>query len=77
MDWTALRLSGLLALATALLLLPVGVAAGRWLAATRHPMKPLVEAAMMLPLVLPPTVLGYYLLVGIGAGSPLARHTRG
>ncbi len=77
MDWTALRLSGLLALATALLLLPVGVAAGRWLAATRHPMKPLVEAAMMLPLVLPPTVLGYYLLVGIGAGSPLGAAYQG
>ena len=71
MDWGALWLSTTLALATALVLLPVGVAAGRWLALTRHPLKPLAEASLALPLVLPPTVLGYYLLVAMGGASPL------
>ena len=71
MDWPALRLSLQLALATALLLLPLGLAAGRWLARSRHPLKPLAEALLALPLVLPPTVLGYYLLVNMGEATPL------
>jgi molybdate transport system permease protein len=71
MDWAALRLSAELAAATALILLPFGIAAARWLAASTHPLKPLVEATLALPLVLPPTVLGFYLLVAMGAASPL------
>lgn len=71
MDWQALTLSAWLALATAAILLPLGVLAGRWLAHGTHPLKPLAEAALALPLVLPPTVLGYYLLVAMGAASPL------
>ncbi|MCV2358684.1 molybdate ABC transporter permease subunit [Paucibacter sp. TC2R-5] len=71
MDWTALRLSALLALATALILLPLGVFAGRWLARSRHPLRPVLEAALALPLVLPPTVLGFYLLIWMGGGSAL------
>jgi molybdate transport system permease protein len=70
-DWTALRLSAELAALTALILLPVGILAGRWLAASTHPLKPLVEASLALPLVLPPTVLGFYLLVAMGGASPL------
>lgn len=71
MDWTALRLSLQLAGATALILLPLGVLAGRWLATSTHPLKPVFEAALALPLVLPPTVLGFYLLLAMGGGSPL------
>ena len=71
MDWAALRLSAELALATALILLPLGIVAGRWLAASTHPLKPVVEATLALPLVLPPTVLGFYLLVAMGGASPL------
>ena len=71
MDWTALRLSAYLALATALVLIPLGVFVGRWLATSTHPLKPFAEAALALPLVLPPTVLGYYLLVSMGGASPL------
>lgn len=71
MDWDALRLSFALAGATALILLPIGVLVARWLACTRHPLKPLAEAAVALPLVLPPTVLGFYLLVAMGGASPL------
>ena len=42
---------------------------GRWLAAAQFTGKGLVEALVALPLVLPPTVLGYYLIVAFGAGS--------
>lgn len=71
MDWGALKLSVWLSLATAIILLPVGVLAARWLATSRHPLKILLEAGLALPLVLPPTVLGYYLLVAMGGASPL------
>ena len=71
MDWTSLRLSLLLALVTSLILLPIGTLAARTLARTRVRGRALIEAAIALPLVLPPTVLGYYLLVGMGAGSPV------
>lgn len=71
MDWQALVLSLELAAATLAVLLPLGLWAGRWLARTAFAGKALVEAAVVLPLVLPPTVLGYYLLVSLGAASPL------
>ena len=73
MDWQALILSLELAAATLLVLLPLGLWMGRWLARASFVGKSLVEAAVVLPLVLPPTVLGYYLLVSLGAGSPLGR----
>jgi molybdate transport system permease protein len=71
MDWQAVRLSLELALVTWLVLLPAGLTLGRWLAVTRFAGKAAVEALVVLPLVLPPTVLGYYLLVGLGTASPL------
>lgn len=71
MDWNALTLSLKLAGWTMLLLLPVGLAAGRWLAWRQFRGKPLVEAALALPLVLPPTVLGFYVLVALGSASPV------
>ena len=71
MDWLALTLSLKLATATMLVLLPVGIWAGRKLAWSRFRGKTVVEALLALPLVLPPTVLGFYLLVGMGAASPL------
>jgi molybdate transport system permease protein len=64
MDWTAFGLSLKLAAWTALLLLPLGVWLGRLLAWSAFRGKAILEALVMLPLVLPPTVLGYYLLVG-------------
>ncbi|TSE25326.1 molybdate ABC transporter permease subunit [Tepidimonas aquatica] len=71
MDWPALMLSLELAAATLAVLLPLGLALGRWLARTAWAGKAWVEALVVLPLVLPPTVLGYYLLVTLGASSPL------
>ena len=70
MDWTALTLSLQLAAWTMAILLPVGIALGRWLAWGRFAWKPLAEGVLALPLVLPPTVLGYYLLASLGASSP-------
>lgn len=71
MDWNALGLSLRLAGWTVLVLLPVGIVLGRLLAWRTFRGKALVEALLALPLVLPPTVLGYYLLVAMGGASPL------
>ena len=73
MDWTALRLSLQLGALTVLLLLPIGIWAGRRLAYRDFPGKVVTEALVALPLVLPPTVFGYYLLVGFGAASPIGQ----
>jgi molybdate transport system permease protein len=69
MDWQALILSLELAAATLLVLLPAGLWLGRWLAYTPVAGKAWIEAVVVLPLVLPPTVLGYYLLVSMGGDS--------
>ena len=69
MDWTALTLSLRLGALTVLLLLPTGIVFGRLLAFRRFGGKGFVEALIALPLVLPPTVLGYYLLVAFGGQS--------
>lgn len=73
MDWQALVLSLQLAAVTLLVLLPAGLLLARWLAYTRFAGKAWVEALVVLPLVLPPTVLGYYLLVSLGGASPIGR----
>jgi molybdate transport system permease protein len=73
MDWTALTLSLKLAAWTMLVLLPVGVVLGRVLAWKRFAWKPVLEGALALPLVLPPTVLGFYLLATLGAASPVGQ----
>jgi len=72
-DWQSLRLSLWLAVSTGLLLVPTGVLVGRWLARSTHPLKPIAEATLALPLILPPTVLGYYLLVALGGHSPIGQ----
>lgn len=71
MDGQALALSLQLAVGTALVLLPLAVLAGRALAWRRFAGKPALEAILALPLVLPPTVLGYYLLVSFAPTSAL------
>ena len=63
MDWQALVLSVKLSLVTLLFLLPIGILFGRWLAYRQFIGKSLLQTVLALPLVLPPTVLGYYLLV--------------
>jgi molybdate transport system permease protein len=70
-DWTALWLSLRLAGWTVLILLPLSILLGRLLAYRRFRGKGLTEALIMLPLVMPPTVFGFYLLVAFGANSPV------
>jgi molybdate transport system permease protein len=71
MDWQAARVSLTLALLTAALLLPLGLWLARWLATTHSRAKPWVEALMLLPLLLPPTVIGFYILSTLGPASPV------
>ena len=73
MDWSALRVSLWLGAGTIAILLPLGVWFGRLLAVHHFRGKLLVEALVTVPLVLPPTVLGFYLLVTFGARSPLGQ----
>lgn len=73
MDWQSFILSLELAAITLAVLLPLGLWLARWLAKTTFAGKALIEAAVVLPLVLPPTVLGYYLLVSLGADSTFGR----
>ncbi len=69
MDWTAFALSLKLAAWTCVLILPVAVALARALAWGRFPGKSAIESLVMLPLVLPPTVLGFYLLSAFSPAS--------
>jgi molybdate transport system permease protein len=73
MDWTAFALSLQLGGATLALLLPVAVVLGRTLAVRQFRGRAVVEALVALPLVLPPTVLGFYLLTAFGARSALGQ----
>ncbi|MEO8499989.1 MAG: molybdate ABC transporter permease subunit [Vicinamibacteria bacterium] len=73
MDLQALRVSLLLAAATSAALLVVGVPLAYWLAFTRSRLRPLVEPLVALPLVLPPTVLGFCVLLALGPRSPFGR----
>lgn len=63
LDWTPITLTFQLALITAALLLVVSIPLGYWLAYSRSRLKPIMETLVSMPLVLPPTVLGFYLLV--------------
>ncbi|MFL5355903.1 molybdate ABC transporter permease subunit [Archangium sp.] len=73
MDQAAILLSLRLAAWTTLILLGVGLPIAWWLASSRWRWKFLVEAVVALPLVLPPTVLGFYLLRVLGPRSPLGQ----
>ncbi|MFM1768342.1 MAG: molybdate transporter permease subunit [Verrucomicrobiota bacterium] len=73
MDWSALILSLRLAACTTAVLLVLGLPLAWWLARTTWRGRFLVEAAVALPMVLPPTVLGFYLLMTLGPHSPAGR----
>lgn len=73
MDWVAFWLSIKLGIFTVLLLLPLAMFAARWLSTAQFPGKSLLEASLAVPLVLPPTVVGYYLLVGLSNDSFIGR----
>jgi len=73
MDWTAFGLSLRLGLATGAILLPLAFLLARWLAYGRFKGRGFVEALVALPLILPPTVIGFYLLTAFGQQSPLGQ----
>jgi molybdate transport system permease protein len=73
MDWQALWLSVKLSCFTVILLIPLAIMVGRWLAYRQFKGKSWLEALIMVPLVLPPTVIGYYLLVGLGNQSVIGQ----
>jgi molybdate transport system permease protein len=72
-DWSAIALSLRLATATTLILLVVGLPLAGWLALSNRRGRWAVDALVALPLVLPPTVLGFYVLVALGPRSPIGR----
>jgi molybdate transport system permease protein len=73
MNWQAFELTIRLAVLVAAILLVIGLPIAYWIAYSRWRWKFLVEAIVALPIVLPPTVLGFYVLVALGPHSPLGR----
>ena len=73
MDWSAIFLTLRLALIVCAILLVIGTPIALWLSFTRWRWKFFIESIVALPLVLPPTVLGFYVLVAMGSNSPLGR----
>ena len=69
-DWLALGVSIQLALLTTVILMVLCTPLAWWLARRRLPGQALLEAVLALPLVLPPSVLGFYLLIGLGPNGP-------
>jgi molybdate transport system permease protein len=73
MDWTAVGLTLQLAAWTTSVLAVVGLPLAYWLAMTKRRWRPLVDAAVAVPLLLPPTVLGFYFLMSTGPNSLVGR----
>jgi len=74
--WTAIRLTAALATLTTLLLLIVGTPVAWWLARTHSRLKPVWSAVVAMPIVLPPSVLGFYLLLLMGPHGPVGQFTQ-
>jgi molybdate transport system permease protein len=72
-DWQAIWLSVKLAAIVTIILIAIGLPTAYWLAFSRWRWKFLAEAVVALPIVLPPSVLGFYVLVMIGSQSPVGR----
>lgn len=70
--WLTVRVAGV----TTVILIAIGIPIAYWLAYSPRRWKGLVEAVVALPLVLPPTVLGFYLLVAMGPNGPLGALTQ-
>jgi molybdate transport system permease protein len=73
MDWSAIALSLRLAAVVSAVLLVIGIPIAYWLTFSSWRWKFFVESMVALPLVLPPTVLGFYVLVALGSRSPVGR----
>jgi molybdate transport system permease protein len=73
MNWTAIGVTCKLATLTSLTLLIIGLPIAYWLTYSKWRWKFLIESIVALPLVLPPTVLGFYILIAIGPHSPIGQ----
>jgi len=73
MEWTPIWLSLKLAAITTLILLAIGIPIAYWLSRKSSLFKIIVEAILTMPLVLPPSVLGFYLLLSFSPNSPVGR----
>lgn len=73
LDWSAFWITLQLASVTIIVLLIIGTPIAWWLAHTRSRFRAAIEAVVALPIVLPPTVLGFYLLVALGPYGPLGQ----
>ena len=73
LDWQTFRLTLALAFTVSMILLALGLPIAYWIAFSLWRWKFLIEAVVALPIVLPPTVLGFYVLVALGPRSPLGR----
>ena len=73
MDWQAFFLTVKLAVLVTAILLVLGLPIAYWLTYSRRRWKFLIEAVVGMPLVLPPTVLGFYILLALGSKSPIGR----
>ena len=71
MNWEPILLTAKLATLTSLILFVIGIPIAYWIAFTRWRWRFLIEVIVALPLVLPPTVLGFYILIAIGPKSPI------
>ncbi|MCH7535435.1 MAG: molybdate ABC transporter permease subunit [Bacteroidetes bacterium] len=69
MNWDPLILTFELALATTAVLILVGIPLAYWIVSTRSKIKPIIETMVSMPLVLPPTVLGFYFLLAFSPGN--------
>ena len=74
--WTVVRLTAELAGLTTVLLLLMGTPLAWWLARTRSPFKALLAATVAMPLVLPPSVIGFYMLLLMGPHGPVGQFTQ-
>lgn len=75
MDWAAVWLTLRLATVTTILLLLLGTPIAWWLCRSRSKLRPAISAVVALPLILPPTVLGFYLLVLLGPQGAIGAAT--
>lgn len=75
-EWSAVRLTAELAAVSTVLLLIAGTPLAWWLSRTRSRLKPFWAALVAMPLVLPPTVIGFYLLLLMGPNGPVGQATQ-
>src|SRR3989338_7984117 len=73
MNWEAIILTIKLASVVSVILVIIGIPIAYWLSFSRWRLKFLIEAVVAMPLILPPTVLGYYILIAISPNNPIGK----